>query len=68
MPSRKRPSGCKPSLRPWLEAFEERLAPSVFNIAPSAADGAAGSLRVAIDAANTNDDPINTINLVSNGA
>ena len=48
-----------------LEHLEARLAPAVFNLVPGAADGAAGSLRVAIEQADTNSDASNTINLAA---
>ena len=66
-PSRQRFLSRKPSFRPCLETLEDRIAPAVFNVASSVTDGAAGSLRAALVAANTNGDSTNTINLVSGG-
>src|SRR5262249_37657185 len=40
--------------RPFAEALEDRTLPAVFNPLPSAGDGAAGSLRAALVAANGN--------------
>ncbi len=46
-----------------LEALEDRTMPATFAPLPATADGAAMSLRDAILQANTNADPVNTINL-----
>lgn len=51
--------------RPGLETLEDRLAPATFNPLPATPDGAAGSLRAAIVAANQNADATNTINLTN---
>ena len=48
-----------------LEYLECRLAPAVFNPAPSAADGAGDSLRDDINQADSNGDAANTINLAA---
>lgn len=48
---------------PNLEGLEIRINPAVFNVAAATADGAAGSLRDAIDQSDTNGDASNTINL-----
>ena len=48
--------------RPALDVLEDRLAPAVFNASASAPDGAPGSLRAAVIAANGNGQD-NVINL-----
>jgi hypothetical protein len=50
--------------RMMIEALEDRLVPTTFNALPGAADGAAGSLRAAVIAANGNGQD-NTIQLQS---
>ena len=55
----------KPSVRPWLEELEGRLAPATFNPLPSAVDGTSQSLRSAILTADTNGDSSNTISLAA---
>jgi hypothetical protein len=63
MPLRiQKPARKSPLRRPWFEALETRLTPAAFNPLPGAADGAAGSLRAAVIAANGNGQD-NTINL-----
>ncbi len=60
---RQRPSS---RVRMWpshLETLEIRMAPAVFAVSPSAADGAPGSLRYAINQADDNGDASNVINL-----
>jgi hypothetical protein len=59
-----RPSPCRSRSRARLgiEALEDRRVPAVFNPLPTAADGAASSLRAAVIAANTNGQD-NSINL-----
>ncbi len=52
-------------MRPIAELLEERLAPAIFNVVPTATDGSVGSLRYAIDQANGNNDSKNTINLAA---
>lgn len=58
----KAPARC----RPGLETLEDRMAPATFNPLPGTADGADGSLRAAIVAANQNADASNTI-ILTNG-
>ena len=53
----------KRRMLPNLEGLEIRINPAVFNVAAATADGAAGSLRDAIDQSDTNGDASNTINL-----
>jgi hypothetical protein len=57
-PGRQRPVRRKPC----LETLEDRLVPATFNASALAADGAAGSLRAAVIAANSNGQD-NVINL-----
>jgi predicted outer membrane repeat protein len=53
----------KTKFRPTFECLEDRTAPAVFNPLAATADGAAGSLRADIIAANANADTSNTFNL-----
>ena len=48
---------------PYLDGLEIRITPANFNVVAATADGAAGSLRNAIDQSDTNGDAENTINL-----
>ena len=48
-----------------LEELEIRLAPAVFNVMPTPVDGTSGSLRNAIEQADSNSDASNTINLAA---
>jgi hypothetical protein len=51
------------SIRQLVELLEPRLSPAVFSVSAGVADGAGGSLRSAINEANSNADASNTIEL-----
>jgi hypothetical protein len=67
MPSRPLPkhSRRKKTILPFLEGLEIRISPAVFNVVAATADGDPGSLRDAINQADTNGDVNNLINLAT---